>query len=357
MAMRSCNRFFAALLAALTLSGVIFFMSPALVAADVLAEAKSQAAQYSNLFTSAEGYSWDIVTTHYSKLSDGERKLIYRENDSKKCDYQRDSWLLLCDRDFDLSDSFQPSCHVINSKYCFELQKPGLKKPWELAKVTITDDPNLEMSTLGFGVNYRRPSHQSPTDKTAIRSIIAYRSIGMGTLADVPGLTMHTVENQGDLVVLSFAYPAPPHPSRKTQFKSEQAPIVETKLTVDSKHFYLPVAIEEKVIDGPDTQELKDSRSYEFDSSGRPLSDRSLFRRIITSDGRPTADLETEEVITYRFGPVAESAFTLSSFGFPEPAGVHWGWHIPTYGWIVIAAMICGGLWLLVRLKRRGMMA
>ncbi|MGL4423922.1 MAG: hypothetical protein ACRCZF_24925 [Gemmataceae bacterium] len=258
-----------------------------------------------------------------------------------------------------LDNVVQSSVTGINPKYAFELIDRRSIGKWLLRKTDLgLPNPTTSLIDLEYENPILRPSMNTYRNggvvpfHTVINSI--GRSISLEKLLSSSKAKLISIDELKDRseVLIKFEYEDEMYlvGDQKTG-KPVVAPVV-FQLILDSEHFFLTKSIQTMMRHKNEVHATTCTHTRQFDTNNRVTQDQEKWVDEVTVNGVSFYSNITERIHNTTYGPVPVEEFTLSHYGFPEPAGVDWNkksW--PTYVYALIVAGVAGILLIIRRRK------
>lgn len=266
-----------------------------------------------SIAANSQGYQYAVVKTSSNSDLSSETKVLVRP----------DEGLFLKEVTASGKDASRSlnSVDAMPRGYAFRLvSKAG--EEWELERYALSSSPKADMKALGFPYRYSRPTSEDFNSGYAIRVTgIGWSPVSIAEAHQNKRLRDIRELDSGDDGTRLFAF------QRRRRVTDQW---VDSVLTVQDYGDHLPISFEETDAD-------KSIRSAFTHESGESTEvSQAMF------NGEPW---ETTTVYKLDMTPPPPEAFTLSAYGFPEPAeldqpasGSAWPWWLAGAG----AAMVAG---------------
>lgn len=232
----------------------------------------------------------------------------------------------------------------LNSRYFFELRRNSRGDHWLFKSAYMKGEPMPKSSQRMY--DYLVGSRKGAFD--SLNELFLRRGRTKATeITSIPGFKLLSAAEaaNGRKLEVKFSYP----------FRVSEAikGPCECAVVFDLDAFGLPVEFTER-------SDLGDAESFYSNVTSIAKAGRRKYSHTITRreeykyQGKAIQAETTTGTVVTTLGHVPETEFTLTAFGFPEPAGVTWERPTPVYVWLLAAAGGFGALAVLFRrLARR----
>ncbi len=217
--------------------------------------------------------------------------------------------------------------YCLNSKYIFQLEKKG--KDWLLSKMVLLPNDNAK--------------HLLESINSGLRGVRSLDSVDGAPLTVLASNLRLESNADGESLRVSL--------TKESQFPF--GPHIRTfrTLTADlGEGPYYPLKKADAEFKAGNYTGTLSTQNEFLSVKGLPIPLKTLTRIVARLPGNMTINDNSES--TYQIDPSvtpAESDFTLSAFGLPEPEGIKWDKPTPLYIWILLAAAGFGILALSLR--------
>jgi hypothetical protein len=244
-------------------------------------------------------------------------------------------------------------CSARNDRYAFELQKGKKSDAWLLARMDLAT-ADLPDDKLGYGNgitgNYKDVVENSLASLTKVMLVVekgAAKELNISDIERLPGYQLFSVDRRSSEATYHFRIAVAIRPG--------EAVSSDCAVTFDDSFHGLPSLVEQSFTEGKKTTQFKYSLRWEKASE----TDYKYTQVIDLRDVGPEAPADNagwviDNIGILSLGPIESSAFTLTSYGFPEPAGtVSSRSARSVYMWLLAGIAACGVSTLIVIRRRR----
>jgi hypothetical protein len=227
-------------------------------------------------------------------------------------------------------------CFARNSKYCFELKKMATDKDWLLSRVVHPLPPDFDDSKQGLTPQHGYREGANAAFEVLLLVDTIRGQIRASKLAELPKYRLSSASfdgPRGNILRASFEYElANPQTGRPG--------VAQSVMDFDTEFNYLPTKLHQTLREGASVITYDLSREYRRGGNGL-----SGLKTTIVQEARDgaavawTYNSQTEQQLSG--GKLPETDFTLTAFGFPEPAGVKWEKPFPIYLWLLAGGVVC----------------
>jgi hypothetical protein len=218
-----------------------------------------------------------------------------------------------------------------NSRYSFELERPGGQTDWRLKK--LHDAKSTEPEPANLTREHLRPGIW------CIRPFTNRESIPLTELFDSPTVKLVScVASPGDAALVRVTYEknAPPTAPNKPSTK------ITGWLDLDPAKGWGTRESDETVVYGDTTHTTHCQFDISRDKDGVILLNEIHYEVKLSRAGTPIAHrTQTTKYKTWVEPNVPERDFSLTAYGLPEPPGVTFARPTPTYIWLLVGAASC----------------